>query len=221
MDEQTGIRRAMIRAQFRIRLPEGIWVRELSESFPDARFRLLSGLRDGDRAVELGEVVADDPDAAVEAMRAHASIDGLELLESGDERALARYETTDTALYGFVEAVSLPVEFPLTVERGWYEFDLTGTREELDSLRTFLDNSPLPYELRSLVETTETDTLLTDRQREVLETAVREGYFEVPRTCTLADIADELDIDKSTASTVLRRGESRLVKRYLTGPDGE
>jgi predicted DNA binding protein len=46
--------------------------------------------------------------------------------------------------------------------------------------------------------------------------ALRAGYFELPRDCTLADVAATLDIDKSTASRVLRRGQTRIVKWFLT-----
>lgn len=211
--------RAMISAQFRIELPEHLWVSELSREFPGAEFTLLSGYKMGDRALELGEVVTDSPEAAVEAMRAHHGIASYELLESDSERALSKYETTQTALYEFAELSGLPIEFPVTVRRGWYSFDLTGTRDELDEFQTVLEESPLAYELDSLVTRTDTESLLTDRQREMLEAAVREGYFAVPRDCTLAELADALDVDKSTASTTLRRAEARLVKWFLAGPD--
>lgn len=68
---------------------------------------------------------------------------------------------------------------------------------------------------------TETESLLTDRQREVLATAVRMGYYSVPRECTLADVAESLDVDKSSVSTTLRRGEAKLVKSSLLGPGAE
>ena len=61
---------------------------------------------------------------------------------------------------------------------------------------------------------------MTDRQREVLETARRMGYFEVPRACTLADVAEREAVDKSTASEILRRGQDRIVSWYLTGAAG-
>lgn len=211
----------MIRAQFRIQLPETMWVAQLSQAFPDATFRLLSGYRLEEAALELGEVLADDPDAAVDAMRNHSSIRNYELLESETRRALGKYETTETDLYDFVELSSLTIEFPVDVRNGWYEFGLTGTREELDQFGDVLDGSPFRYELESLVTTAGTETLVTDRQREVLEAAVREGYFEVPRECTLAELAETLGVDKSTASTILRRGESTLVKWFVSGPEGE
>jgi predicted DNA binding protein len=209
----------MISAQFNIQLPEGLWVAELSREYPAAEFRLLSGYELDDRAVELGEVVADSTEAVTEAMRTHPDIVAYELLESEPGRALAKYETTGTDLYGFAEISGLTIEFPVEVQNGWYRFDLTGTREELEELRSVLEASPLSYELESLVTRTDTDRLLTERQRELLEAAVREGYFAVPRQCTLAELADSVDADKSTVSTVIRRGEARLVKWYLSGPD--
>ena len=209
----------MISAQFRIQLPEGMWVRELSERFPRATFRLLSGFPTGERAVELGEVVADDPEPVVAAMRDHDAIANYNLLESAQRRALGKYESRDTDLYEFARRSSLPVEFPIEVTNGWYEFDLTGTRAEFDGFRETLDELGSTYDLQSVVRDPGTEQLLTDRQREILETAVREGYFEVPRECTLADLAERVGADKSTVSTVLRRGEGNLVKRFLTGPD--
>ncbi|SDJ96986.1 helix-turn-helix domain-containing protein [Natronorubrum texcoconense] len=209
----------MIRAQLLIRLPEGLWLTDVSQTFPDATFSLLAGYSAGETAIELGEIHADEPDAHVDALRTHPAITQFELLESADGRALTKYETTDTDLYEFVELSSLPVEFPVVARNGWFEFDLTGTREELEQLRTTLEESAVAFELQSVVSTTDSGTLLTDRQRELLEAAVREGYFEVPRECTLAELAETLGIDKATASTTLRRGEAALIKWFLTGPE--
>lgn len=210
----------MISAQFGIKLPEGLWVAELSNRFPNATFRLLSGQQVGNEAIELGEVVTNSPEEVVPVMSEHPAITDFQLLEQSSQRALTKYRTTDTDLYEFVESASLTVEFPIAVRNGWYEFDLTGTREDLDHLRGILDDLGVPYELRSLVSSEETDQLLTERQQEFLEAAVHSGYFEVPRECTLDDVAGDLDVDKSTASTVLRRGQSRIVKWFITGPEG-
>lgn len=208
----------MISATFEIQLPPDIWITQLSRAFPGATFRLLSGYRVEDSALELGETITDHPNDVAAEMVDHPSIAAYELLESDDRRMLAKYETTDTALYDFVELSAQTIEFPITVQNGWYEFDLTGTREELDRFQEVLEGSPLSYELRSLVGAQETDELLTDRQREVIETAIREGYFEIPRECTLSELADSLEIDKSTASNILRRGEARIIKSFVNRP---
>ncbi|MEY7848814.1 helix-turn-helix domain-containing protein [Natrarchaeobius sp. A-rgal3] len=59
---------------------------------------------------------------------------------------------------------------------------------------------------------------LTDRQLEAANTALRLGYYDVPRTATLADVADELGCAESSASVALRRAQravfSQVLERY-------
>jgi len=211
----------MIGARFRIRLPPELYITDLSRSFPDATFRLLSGVRTGDSASELGEVITADTTAVASAFRAHDAICEFEVLNRTKNRLLTTYETTDVDLYAFVEDVEFPPEFPIEVKNGQYEFDLTGTREEFDQFRETLEDIGIPYDLLSKVGEERSDRLLTRRQEELLAAGLREGYFEVPRGCTLADLADTMDVDKSTASGIIRRAQARLVAWYLTGARGQ
>lgn len=210
----------VISARFRIRLPPDLYITDLSRSFPDATFRLLSGVRTGDTASELGEAVTADPGAVASAFQAHDAIYEFEVLNQTDDRLLTTYETTDVNLYAFVEDAEFPPEFPIEVRDGHYEFDLTGTREEFDQFREMLEDIGASYELLSKVGEERSDRFLTRRQEELIAAGLREGYFEVPRGCTLADLADTMDVDKSTASGVIRRAQARLIAWYLTGAGG-
>ena len=58
---------------------------------------------------------------------------------------------------------------------------------------------------------------LTDRQREVVETAHGMGYYEVPRAASTEAVAAELDLDPSTVAEHLQRAERNLMARYLEG----
>lgn len=58
---------------------------------------------------------------------------------------------------------------------------------------------------------------LTDRQREALQAAHDVGYYDVPRTGSVADVAAVLGCAKSTASRHLQKAESQLVAAYLDG----
>jgi len=51
---------------------------------------------------------------------------------------------------------------------------------------------------------------LTNRQREVIETAYRSGFFESPRVRTGNELAETLDVTQSTFSYHLREAERRL-----------
>ncbi|MFB6198835.1 MAG: PAS domain S-box protein [Halobacteriaceae archaeon] len=60
--------------------------------------------------------------------------------------------------------------------------------------------------------TTDSQTSLTERQREVLELAMKEGYFEWPRDVSAEELADSLGIDSSTLHRHLRVGLRKVLE---------
>lgn len=205
----------VIRARFRLDLPEDLWVHEVSTSFPAATLRLLTGVPRDDRALELGEVQAENPETVSDAIRDHPDITAYERLYAGDQRVIAQYEADERGLYEFLWASSLPPEFPIVVESGTMEFALTATREQFEAFGDALDATGRGYELLMLVHTDGHDELLTERQQECLLVAQREGYFEVPRESTLAELAEILGVDKSTASETIRRGAGKIIRQFF------
>lgn len=56
---------------------------------------------------------------------------------------------------------------------------------------------------------------LTDRQREIVRTAYRMGYYEVPREATNEDVAAEIGVNPSTVTEHLQRAERNLLASHL------
>jgi predicted DNA binding protein len=56
---------------------------------------------------------------------------------------------------------------------------------------------------------------LTDRQQEVLETAVEMGYFEYPKGANAGDVATELDISVSTFAEHLAAAQTKLLDSII------
>lgn len=209
-----------VSVRVRIRLPETAWIASVSTAFPDATFRLLAGIPTDRGAMHLGEIRSDRPDRVAAAVREHPSVLEYQQLHGDGDRSLARYEAAETGLYAFLERTAVVPDYPVVVRDGWFTVDVTDTRERVTSLRENLDAAGMPFEVLSLVEPGPDDRPLTARQREALDVAIRSGYFEVPRESTLAEVADALDVDTSTASGVIRRATATLVKRARTGPEG-
>ena len=53
---------------------------------------------------------------------------------------------------------------------------------------------------------------LTETQRELLQSAVREGYFKVPREVSLVDLAEIHGLSDREVSERLRRGLNVVVR---------
>lgn len=112
--------------------------------------------------------------------------------------------------------LDLPLQF--TAE-GWLRVTVVGTDEHIQQA---LAN--VPESIRA--EATEMGAYhpddgraiarLTDRQREVLETAVDLGYYEVPRQATYEEIAEACDCTVGTVGEHLNRIESRIMHATLT-----
>lgn len=209
----------MIRARFRVVLPMDVWVAAVSQAFPDATLRLLTGVPRGDRALELGEIAAEDAGRVATAVREHPDVSAYETVYAGEHRVIAHYEAVEQGLYEFLWAASLPPEFPVVVENGAMEFDVTATREQFEAFGAALEEGDRPFELLSVVHTESEEALLTDRQRECLTVAQQRGYFAVPRDCTLEEVADALGVDTSTASETVRRATGRVVEQFLARRD--
>jgi hypothetical protein len=101
-------------------------------------------------------------------------------------------ESTTVSLVGPQEAIAETVS----------EYERAGVSPELRKLGGY-DGSDGPL------------NELTDRQREVIETAWELGYYEVPRTVSVGDIAAELGVDGSTVAEHLQRAERNLLGTLL------
>jgi predicted DNA binding protein len=73
----------------------------------------------------------------------------------------------------------------------------------------------MSYTLNRVYDAVGAPTLLTDQQRRLLVTAVELGYYDTPRECTLTELAEKVDLAKSTASVTLHRAEERVVKEFV------
>ena len=56
---------------------------------------------------------------------------------------------------------------------------------------------------------------LSAEQEAALRAAVEHGYYETPRTVDVSELADHLDVPRSTLTYRLRRAEAHLAERYV------
>jgi predicted DNA binding protein len=106
--------------------------------------------------------------------------------------------------------------FPLRLENGWFVGDITASREQLSAFRDELEAGEIEYQLVQISGMDGASDPLTARQQEIVELAVEDGYYDSPRRCTLSDLADQLEVNKSVVSRILQRAEGHIISAYCS-----
>lgn len=124
----------------------------------------------------------------------------------------------DDSLLELLGAASVVFIPPVTfVEDGTATFEAVGETADLSAfyrrLRELLDTR---IERVHDFRPGGTPADLTARQAAALEAGLAVGYYDVPRTGTVADVAAELDCAASTAGELLRKAEAAVVAGYAS-----
>lgn len=126
--------------------------------------------------------------------------------------------STETVIYPLlVESGAVVLE--AGYEDGWWHCCIRlPDREALGEIQSWFEDHDVEFVLEGVYSEDENwadAPQLTCEQREVLEIALEEGYFDIPRGGDLSDVARRCGISTQAASERLRRGHRELVLHYL------
>lgn len=196
---------------------------ETVESLPGCRFHAeKTAFTDDSTRLQLWIVGAEaatiesvlDDDASIRTFERLSRRDGEHLyqLDLSDQMFLVRdvihqFDGTILETYGSDGHWTFEVRFP--------------NREDVSDAADLCDRFNISATLQSITDLRDVDSApridLTERQQEVLQTAIDLGYFEIPRETTLEDLAAELDCSHQALSECLRRAQENLAADTLDG----
>lgn len=213
-----------IRAEVKLYSPTSCPVVGVSEA-TDAPSTSISKAVNGDSVTEEFVLQAEAPpdDEAADAF------DGMEEVFTYGSQTAYRFERSrgDPCPCESIEVLGCPL-LETYVRDGslvvvFHANGVDHLREVLTDLRDRWSNVSVQRLIQSGDERTEQDLVfvdrsdLTDRQREVLETAHEMGYFEHPKGANATEVATELDIAQATLAEHLAAAQSKLLSSILDG----
>ncbi len=204
-------------AKITITIPETMWIADASTAYPDVTFRVISTQYDDGTATGLFEIEGDDVLQILARANEKNDITGMDLLWKNAEKTVVQIETDNPLLLLPVSRVGVPLKTPFVISDGVASWEVFTSHSKLSELADEFDELGIPYDLESVQEfdAAEDDAILTARQREVLSTAFEAGYYDTPREASLTEVAESLDVTKSTCSDILHRAEGKIIERYI------
>ncbi|WP_336134005.1 helix-turn-helix domain-containing protein [Natronomonas amylolytica] len=169
-------------------------------------------------------------DAVVEVIEEHEDVISYDLLDVEAEDTFHLYlhvhpgEPAGTLMalcYEYALIIDTPIEF---TNRGGVLVTIVGTHDMLrQALKAVPDRISISIQQVGQYSPGTRDMLsmLTDRQREVFETAVEMGYYDIPRQVNQGDLAERLGCAPSTVDEHLRKAESKMLSALLRNTGAE
>lgn len=204
----------MPRANLTLTIPDTIWIGEVSRRYPDAEFKILSILPNEDSGIGLAEIAADQLTNLLSDIKTHESVTSFEILNRQNGTGVIQFETSNPVLIMPIQSSGIPLEMPFILTDGQATWGVTAPQPKLSELNKQLKNFGIPFSIDNLRQQVTRDHLLTERQYEIIKTAIDEGYYDTPRKCTLTELSATLGIAKSSCSETLHRTEEKIIKRF-------
>lgn len=162
--------------------------------------------------------LSGDHDRIHELLAEHFDAKGSETSEvAGNVLVYAHHDPSPTvdALMQIPRELGIVVDTPLEFTRnGGIRLTLVGDEADIRQAIAAVPGSVTHRVERTGTYQPEQERLfaeLTDRQQEILLTALEMGYYEQPRRATYEDLAEELDCTKTTVGEHLRKAEEKVL----------
>jgi len=105
----------------------------------------------------------------------------------------------------------LTIIFPVTIHNGYGTIEIFANKNQIELFKKTFNK----IKILKISDKINKKELLTLKQKEILETAYKLGFFSYPRKITLTKLAKHLKISKSTLSENLRVAENKIITNYF------
>jgi len=147
--------------------------------------------------------------------RKRLGITELSKIKTKDDKTTYLVKKEPTKLTLMLEKHSLYYEFPLQITKDMARLSVTGMSGEITRFLSALDELGVKYKVALAADYITQSSLLsnlTERQREALNLALREGYFKTPRETNAHLLAEKMGIKHTTFLQHLRRAQEKILK---------
>lgn len=195
---------------------------ETLQQYPNAEFDILRLVTDGtDRALPFVWATGADLLGLPDALESDPSTEAVDIVADLEDEYLFRMEWI-----GHIRMIAhLLVEedasiMDATGRNGSWRFRmLYPERDSVSRTDEFCEDYGIDIEFRRIYQLSDSHRQgqfgLSESQYETLSKAYRDGFYQVPRSVTLEELADQLGVSHQALSERMRRGHGTLIENAL------
>jgi len=179
----------------------------------------------GDVTVPLFWVYEPVENGFLEAVERYPTVNTVTEVDVFDDRTLIRidWDASQDHLFQCILEHDGQILGATGSSEGW-NFEIRfSDRETLSQCQTCCEDAHISLELTRIYNPTDPEAGpwygLSEPQREALTLAIRRGYYDIPRGCTTAELADELGISDQAVTERLRRAIGTFGRYALLTPE--
>ncbi|WP_238593264.1 helix-turn-helix domain-containing protein [Natronobacterium lacisalsi] len=150
------------------------------------------------------------------------SVTNVAPIDEVDDARLYRAEWTqniESIVYAYVELGATILQAIGRAEN-WELRMRFDDQESPSQFRTYCEENAISFELNRIQDQEQPMASaqydLTTKQRETLVTALKQGYYEVPQTVSMSDLAEVMEISQQALSKRVHAALENLITNILT-----
>ena len=197
--------------------PKDNWINALREKF-DISVRVLDIMNTDEGLKDLVEIVLNGSETMEDVAAYAKTLPMLTFFEVNSiegKRALAVAMANNCTCCKIMQEADCFLISASTAPDNWIEWVVIFTeRASLQKMVFGLEEAGCKVRLKKISNIDETK-MLTPKQEEIIRTAYLRGYYDFPKRVGVRELADMFDISTATVSEILRRGQKKIIERYL------
>ena len=205
----------IVQIKLSIEIPEDKWLATFNKKYPELNFYILSNFPIGEnsgitsfriRGSSVKQFISDFKEKSFEKTT--------QILYEGEDLVILNVKEGDPWILNTLVKTELLISYPVLVKGGKIRIEAITDRSKVDRFLAQLKKKDIIAKIERIGYYYKS-TLLTQRQNEILNFAYQKGYFNIPRSVSLSEFAEDLNISKSALSETLRRIFKKLANNHI------
>lgn len=192
--------------KLKLKIPGVVWIHRLSTHFPNEVIYLnySNALSENERQVFLSTSSKKNLNLIYDVLKEEKQVENLQMVGS-NIRLTFKLNFLQKMLHQ-----RLTIIFPVIIQNGYGVLELFADKLQIELFKQVFSQ----VEILKISDEENKKEQLTQKQKNLIETAYMLGYFSYPRKISLTQLAKNLNVSKSTLSENLRTAENKIISNY-------